>query len=110
MGMDVHGRAATTKEGEYFRRNVWGWHPLADLTTAIAPELCAKIKYWHTNDGDGFDNQEDCTKLADAIDTEIAKGADSKLIRDYIHETHRDVNSIREWVTFLRGCGGFTID
>jgi hypothetical protein len=28
MGFDVYGKAPTAREGEYFRRNIWGWHPL----------------------------------------------------------------------------------
>ena len=27
MGMDVYGRNRCSKEGEYFRNNVWWWRP-----------------------------------------------------------------------------------
>jgi hypothetical protein len=57
MGMDVIGKAPTSDHGKYFRRNIWGWHPLADAVQKIAPEICAKCKYWHYNDGDGLDDK-----------------------------------------------------
>ncbi len=55
MGMDVYGKNPTAPEGEYFRRNVWGWHPLADLCLELAPETCAPCEHWHSNDADGLD-------------------------------------------------------
>ena len=51
MGMDVHGK----NNGAYFRRSVWGWHPLADLVCRLAPDLTSACKRWHTNDGDGLE-------------------------------------------------------
>jgi hypothetical protein len=56
MGMDVYGVKPTAAEGEYFRRNVWGWRPLADLCLELAPDECSGCTYWHTNDGDGLDD------------------------------------------------------
>ena len=111
MGMDVYGRNATTKEGEYFRRNVWGWHPLAEFCQAIAPELCAKFEHWHSNDGDGFDNQEDCNALADAIELELKNEGPHYQTLCKAYGASRDTkSSVQEWVTFLRGCGGFEIN
>ena len=48
MGMDMYGRKPTGERGEYFRNNVWWWHPLADYCIMIAPDICAPCKYWHT--------------------------------------------------------------
>ena len=31
MTMDVMGKHPTTEAGEYFRRSVWCWHPLAEF-------------------------------------------------------------------------------
>jgi hypothetical protein len=53
--MDVFGRAPTSEVGAYFRRTVWGWHPLADIVCALAPKITAGCLHWHTNDGDGLD-------------------------------------------------------
>lgn len=55
MGMDVIGTAPTSETGEYFRANIWWWHPLADFLTATFPEETGGCTYWHSNDGDGLD-------------------------------------------------------
>jgi hypothetical protein len=39
MGMDVFGKAPTRKVGEYFRSNVWYWHPLWHYCEEIAPDI-----------------------------------------------------------------------
>lgn len=57
MGMDVYGKNPTSPHGGYFRRSVWGWHPLAELCAELAPELCAGCRHWHSNDGDGLDEE-----------------------------------------------------
>ena len=70
MGMDVSGRKPTTKQGEYFRNNVWWWwHPLASYICEVAPEIADHCDYWQTNDGDGL-NAEDAA-LADKLQQEI---------------------------------------
>jgi hypothetical protein len=71
--MDVYGRKPTGKEGEYFRNNAWWWHPLADYCMEIAPEIAARCKGWHSNDGDGL-NGPDSASLADALQEEIRSG------------------------------------
>jgi hypothetical protein len=58
MGMDVYGRAPTGEVGEYFRRNVWGWHPLASLVETLCKEEAAPCADWHSNDGDGLGADE----------------------------------------------------
>lgn len=73
MGMDVYGISPTTEEGAYFRRSVWGWHPLADLVQAAAPELTARCKYWHSNDGDGLPPSK-CAVLAAALEEKMQNG------------------------------------
>jgi len=119
MGMDVYGKNkanANTEDGRnYFRASVWWWRPLVDQMEAAAPELFAKVKYWGTNDGDGFDNAEDCIAMADALDkmeryVDIKKamqeaGIGDKQFLDYPH----DWEFTQEWIAFLRGCGGFEI-
>ena len=39
MGMDVYGRKPKNETGEYFRRNVWGWHPLWEYCCEANPEI-----------------------------------------------------------------------
>lgn len=74
MGMDVMGKNPTTKEGEYFRNNVWWWRPLADYILATAPkEITSKCAYWQSNDGAGL-NGRDSVALATFLEGEIAAG------------------------------------
>lgn len=73
MGMDVFGKAPTTKAGEYFRNNNWWWHPLADFLLATYPDLTASCTYWHSNDGDGLDGVRSVA-LAEAIERDLASG------------------------------------
>jgi hypothetical protein len=65
MGMDVYGKEPTAEVGEYFRRNVWGWHPLWEMCEDLFPTIAGQVECAHTNDGDGLD--------AD-LSVELAKG------------------------------------
>ena len=76
MGMDVFG-----KTGNYFRRNVWGWHPLAGYIRDNFPEIAADCQYWHSNDGDGLD-ADGALALADAIDAAVADGGAARYIAE----------------------------
>ena len=71
MGMDICGRKPTGERGEYFRNNVWWWHPLADYCITVAPDVCAPCKAWHYNEGDGLD-AAGAVALADALENEIS--------------------------------------
>lgn len=73
MGMDVYGKNPTSETGGYFRRNVWGWRPLADLILGLCPEEAADCKYWHSNDGDGLD-AAGSVKLADELQRLVDSG------------------------------------
>tara|TARA_Y100000034_G_scaffold66233_1_gene79951 strand:+ start:4562 stop:5080 length:519 start_codon:yes stop_codon:yes gene_type:complete len=73
MGMDVYGKNPTDEVGEYFRRNVWGWHPLWDMCLDLFPELAGKVEYGHTNDGDGL-NAVDSEALSNSLNEAVADG------------------------------------
>lgn len=79
MGMDVYGKAPTASEGEYFRRNAWGWRSLANLVCEIAPDIAAACKYWQSNDGDGLDAAASAL-LADALEVALADGSAARWI------------------------------
>jgi hypothetical protein len=72
MGMDVYGTAPATEAGEYFRANVWYWHPLWDYCLTVA-EVANKVESGHTNDGDGLD-ADDAYELGKILLAEIASG------------------------------------
>ena len=74
MGMDVFGRKPTAPEGEYFRRNVWRWRPLAQLCEDVAPTITAACEHWHSNDGDGLD-AGGAAKLAERLQQLFVDGS-----------------------------------
>jgi hypothetical protein len=75
MGMDVYSR----DEQHYFRRSVWGWHPLADYVIDLHPDLAAKVQHWHTNDGDGL-NEADSHELARRLHEQVANGEAARYV------------------------------
>jgi hypothetical protein len=139
MGFDVYGRNPSTAEGEYFRRNIWYWGPLADLCISVAPKECSPCEEWHSNNGDGL-NARQAILLADALDRALADGTVRRYIlalrsrpdkdrregraddrkdgfRAWIAGVKEAANfcddvseeDVREFVVFLRGSGGFII-
>lgn len=83
MGMDVNGKAATSKTGEYFRNNAWWWRPLARYCVTVAPEVAAKCKHWQSNDGDGLD-AEGSVALAAALQAELDAGRTAAFEKEYM--------------------------
>jgi len=81
MGMDVYGRNATSEVGEYFRRNVWGWRPLWDYCLERHGKVAGKVKYGHSNDGDGL-GKNGSLKLAGLLRQDLADGS----AKDYIDQ------------------------
>lgn len=79
MGMDVIGLEPTTTEGEYFRRNIWRWRPLAEIVCKLEPELTSTCTHWQSNDGDGLD-AETCEELSDALRSAITTGRVERLL------------------------------
>lgn len=75
MGMDVYGRT-----GNYFRRNVWGWHGLAEYICSAFPRRAAPCAEWHTNSGDGLDAEQSLL-LADALDDAVASGEAERYVK-----------------------------
>jgi len=79
MGMDVHGRKPDSPAGEYFRANVWSWHPIAEYCRLVAPNLIGKIEYLHSNDGDGLGGT-DSRKLAALLKEQIESGGTERYL------------------------------
>ena len=106
MGMDVYGKKSTSKEGEYFRRNVWGWHPLAEICLDLAPDECKDCVHWHSNDGDGLD-ADGANKLADKLQQLTENGQ----IKEYIRVRNEAMGAMPdEECRFCRGTGVRTDD
>ena len=81
MGMDVFGKAPTSEAGKYFRNNVWWWRPLADLCQALAPDVCEGCAHWHSNDGDGLDENRSLA-LAFVLEARLADGTIARLLTE----------------------------
>ena len=106
MGMDVMGKNPTDKKGEYFRNNLWWWHPLWDYCSTIAPEICDQVENAHSNDGDGLDEM-DSVELSKRLTASLKDGTADQYIKernDYIKSlpkrlcVHCRATGTRQWL------------
>jgi hypothetical protein len=81
MGMDVFGKAPKSPVGEYFRHNVWHWHPLARFICGTCPEEASACKSWETNDGDGLD-ADGSIRLAERLDILVSDGTAARVVAE----------------------------
>ena len=135
MGMDVYGRNPSDESGHYFRASIWSWGPLyqqivnrcADL---LDTDVLIAMAY---NDGAGPDDQDTCTRMAERFESALVVHQDgftapAELTRvteegrivsreEIARNPHLKTYSpysicrehVREWITFLRHCGGFEV-
>ena len=89
MGMDVYGRKPKNEQGEYFRANVWYWHPLWDCLHQLHPVICDKCESPHDNSGDGL-NARDSLALSKLLKKDLEKGT----IEEYISQYDAHMNSL----------------
>ena len=115
MGMDVMGVDPVSERGAYFRRNIWGWHPLWTAVANIAPDIAQNVPLAHSNDGDGLDG-EDSRRLADRLDEALNNGEADSYVRVVRAQCRANglpevlnLDDLREFRDFLRECGGFRI-
>ena len=154
MGMDIFGKKPKNKEGEYFRNNVWWWHPLWDYCQEVAPEIINDKNSGHNNDGWGL-----CDRLSLQLAVKLTSLLESGEVAEYAKifndekskipdekcstcggtgkrlpppkigpgkimcngcngkGTHKPIGSwysfeesnVKEFVNFLKNCGGFKI-
>ena len=134
MGMDVCGRNPRSEAGEYFRANVWSWHPIHALIVELCSDLLdeetlRKLSY---NDGAGPTDQETCTQMAKrfevwmehhaqghTLETDMQVTKEGHFVTDEELAANPDLETespygvsdehLKEWVEFLRNCGGFEV-
>jgi hypothetical protein len=58
MGFDVYGKSPKNEKGQYFRNNVWWWHPLWEYCLNTHSEITSKVLNGHSNEGDGLDSSD----------------------------------------------------
>lgn len=100
MGMDVFGRNPSDENGEYFRANVWWWHPLWNYCALVAPDLTEAVN-GHVNDGDGLDAGE-AEELANRLSHELATGATEVFHREFCE---MKASAERSTCTYCGGSG-----
>ena len=82
MGMDVYGVKPRNESGEYFRSNVWYWHPLWDCLENLHPTICQKCESPHDNSGSGL-NAQDSLTLSKLLKKDLEKGIIQEYIKKY---------------------------
>lgn len=133
MGMDVYGRNPKSKDGEYFRANVWSWRPIHELIEKANVLPQKMLEDMAFNDGAGPDDEQ-ALLLAAAIEnmtegmdddntfilsTEI-DGPIAAIISSFQREGieiisprgpvySADVSHVREFVQFCKQSGGFKV-
>lgn len=89
MGMDVYGIKPKNEKGQYFRANVWYWHPLWNCLEHLHPKLCGKVEEAHSNSGDGLGAADSVT-----LSKLLKKDIESGVIEQYITDYYQYVNSL----------------
>ena len=82
MAMDLYGKNAKNQAGEYFRNNVWWWHPLWEYCVSIHSYIAGKVDDGRSNDGDGLD-QDEAKKLGLRLMSDLENGATAKYEWEY---------------------------
>lgn len=134
MGMDVWGCNPVSPAGKYFRANIWSWRPIQ----ALIAELCSDLLDEQTlirlgvNVGAGPRDARICLEMASRFDhwlerhtqghgldlglrvtpdgrfvtpAEVAANPALETLSPYqVADEH-----LKEWVEFLRNCGGFEV-
>jgi len=80
--MNAKNQFETENPGVYFRANLWSWRPIAEIINYCNDVMGLNLSEtflhgMHFNSGAGLDTQEECDKLADAIDAMIIGKFDS---------------------------------
>jgi hypothetical protein len=134
MGMDVYGRQPSSAPGEYFRANVWSCRPIHALIIELCSDLLDEdtLQGMAFNDGAGPQDQETCTAMAGrferwmehhteghGLESDLRVTADGRFVSaeelaenpDLETATPYEVTDehLKEWVLFLRHCGGFEV-
>lgn len=132
MGMDIYGRNPKNETGEYFRANIWSWRVIHDLCNKAIAEhrLPLKTDGWGFNQGHGLRSQKDCTRLATSLEAYVKAHAPPENRYELPSDLHvqkgtgrfmnhpgphtesaysAGIDHVRDFIAFLKHCGGFEI-
>ena len=135
MGMDVSGRNPGSPAGKYFRANVWSWRPIHALIVELCSDLLDEemLDSMAFNAGAGPTDQTTCTEMAkrfdlwmehhvqglslEVPDVRVAEDGrfmtEEEIIENPDLETYTpyevEDEHLKEWIDFLRHCGGFEV-
>lgn len=125
MGMDIHGRNPKGAIGRYLSVSVWSWAPLLKMIDAAVAShgLAFDTSRWSYNDGNGLRAQEECDRLADAIEDVISRSKRDdwqtelpanvqrfgRMFGFAVEEEGLKMERVESFLNFLRECGGFEI-
>jgi hypothetical protein len=132
--MDVNGRKPSAPAGEYFRANVWAWRPIHALICDLCSDLLDEdtLRAMGFNDGAGPQDQPTCTVMAGrfeqwmehhtqghGLESDLRVTPDGRFVSDEELAGNPDLvtaspyevgdEHLKEWVDFLRHCGGFEV-
>jgi hypothetical protein len=134
MGMDVYGRKPSAPEGKYFRANIWSWPPIHAPMVELCSDLLSKktLAKMAFNDGAGPRNQATCTQMANrleqwmehhteghGLESDLRVTQDGRFVSEQELAENPDLETVspfsvkddhlKEWIEFLRYCGGFKV-
>lgn len=130
MGMDVYGREPKSEAGKYFRANVWSWRPIHSLMAELCSDVLDEdlLRQMAFNDGEGPMDQATCDVIAERFNGWLEHNADGVILEDAVMRVNEGgcfINNpnpgegrsaysardehLKEWVAFLRDCGGFQV-
>jgi hypothetical protein len=87
MGMDVMGKNPTNESGEYFRNNIWWWHPLWEYCIEIGRDIINDevASDGHMNSGTGL-SEAGAATLAERLNQELWTGRTLEYHNNYYEE------------------------
>jgi hypothetical protein len=134
MGMDVYGKNPSSEAGKYFRANVWSWRPIHALIVQLCSDLldAETIQALGFNDGAGPAEQTTCTAMAQrfevwlehhtsgqSLECDLRVTKEGRFVNEQELAANPDLETepcyevsdehLKEWVEFLRHCGGFEV-
>ncbi len=129
--MDVWGCAPSAPAGKYFRANIWSWRPIQTLVVELCGDLLDEqtLVRLGVNVGAGSRDPEVCREMANRFDRWMEEHTDGHQLDLGLRVTSEgrfvppeevatlpaeelrspyavEDEHLKEWVEFLRHCGG----